>query len=167
MPKLNNQSQNSHDLLDLDLVLRNPSPLCVVKIDIDYFKLVTERFGDQVTLDVLRVVMELLKAALKDADQLSYEGEDKFSVVMPKTSLEGAVLVYERMRKSVERYDWSKLQSGLMLSISLGVTKLEATDTKESLLARAEKHLAASKKQGRNQVNSGDNTPASSLTFWR
>ena len=140
----------------LAVALRYERPLCLVMLDIDYFKRVNDHFGHQLGDEVLKIVSRLLKYTLRNADLLARYGGDEFVIAMPETNLKNAVNVCERMRTVIEVYSWSEIKADLKVSLSLGVTELERSDTQESLLSRADSYLYEAKALGRNQVNFGN-----------
>ncbi len=60
--------------------------------------------------------------------------------------------VCEKIRSSVDRYNWHVVADRLGLTISIGVTGHTSSDTLTSLLQRADERLYSAKRAGRNRV---------------
>jgi len=75
-------------------------------------------------------------------------------VLLPRTSVEEAEQVGEKIRSLVEETEFpgGEGQPGGTLSISVGVATLETNETGADLIARADIALYAAKDQGRNRV---------------
>ena len=78
-------------------------------------------------------------------------------MVLPQTDLAGAAVVAERLRKMVEAYPLHLSESVWPITVSIGVSGLQALPKRESatienLLADADRYLYKSKENGRNRV---------------
>jgi diguanylate cyclase (GGDEF)-like protein len=82
---------------------RYPSPLAIGLIDIDHFKQVNSRYlltgGDE----VLKVLGKILANSLRNVDALGRVGGEEFLVVAPETDMDGALILAERIRSTVEQ----------------------------------------------------------------
>src|SRR5690606_242531 len=72
--------------------------LCVLILDIDHFKQVNDRYGHLTGDDVLARVAAACSAALRQFDLLGRIGGEEFLVVLPRTGMEHALHVAERIR---------------------------------------------------------------------
>jgi diguanylate cyclase (GGDEF)-like protein len=82
---------------------------------------------------------------------IRYGGEE-FLMLLPRTTIEGAVQVAERLRIQVEEHRFSVHENELSISISAGVSQHESSEDIESFLARADAALYDAKKSGRNRI---------------
>lgn len=128
------------------------SRACVAMIDLDYFKRVNDRFGHAVGDEVLRAVGSLLIAHCRDADVLGRLGGEEFALVLPDSTVQGAVAACERIRAAVEGYGWDAVAPGLRLTTSLGLARKEEGLGLKGALARADSALYRAKAGGRNRV---------------
>ncbi len=78
-------------------------PLALVAMDIDDFKPINDRHGHGVGDQTLMSVVESLEACVRPGDLLARWGGDEFVVVLPKSTLESAKNLAERIRQSDER----------------------------------------------------------------
>ncbi|MBC7793610.1 MAG: diguanylate cyclase [Clostridia bacterium] len=134
---------------------RHSLALAVLMLDVDRFKNVNDSNDHIVGSAVLRRVGEILKQGVRGIDVAVRYGGDEFCVVLPQTTLGGAMAVAERLRLSIAKADVGDEDIGkLGVTISIGVASLadcEATTGKE-LLQSADKALYLAKENGRNRV---------------
>lgn len=80
---------------------RTRSPLSVLMLDLDDFKLVNDRFGHQAGDRVLRAIASCLRDTVRANDIVARYGGDEFVVLMPDTGEGDAHLVAERTLAAV------------------------------------------------------------------
>jgi len=118
-------------------------------LDIDRFKSVNDSYGHQAGDRLLKAVGAALLAEARETDVVGRYGGEEFLVLMPETSLEGAVVLAERIRGAIERLRVRGIEQ--VATASFGV----AAHTGGSLLDLidcADSRLYAAKKSGRNRV---------------
>lgn len=136
---------------------RDQVPLALLICDIDDFKSYNDTFGHQAGDRCLRTVADLLRESLqRGSDFCARYGGEEFVVVLPNTTLEGALRVAERIRESVSGLGmWHPASSRGIVTISIGVAE-ERGDGQdpdhESLIRRADEALYRAKERGRNRV---------------
>lgn len=75
----------------------------VIVLDVDHFKLVNDTYGHTYGDHVLVRIASLITSALHNGDDLAVRwGGEEFIVLLPDTTVEGAVIVAERIRSMVE-----------------------------------------------------------------
>ncbi len=136
----------------LKLSRRYGRSLTVVMLDIDHFKGINDRFFHSTGDLVLKIIAQLLQAGLRDADPISRYGGEEFAILLPETALEGAVLACERLRKSIESYDWSSIDADLKVTVSIGLASDMSCETVEALFSLADARLYEAKRSGRNRL---------------
>jgi diguanylate cyclase (GGDEF)-like protein len=127
----------------------------VILVDIDAFKAFNDAYGHQIGDDCLRRVAAMLRASMRfTTDRIARMGGEEFAVVLPRTSLDDARLMAERMRKSVLELRIPHLGSptGDVVSISLGVSASVAPTAPGELIRTADRALYRAKALGRNRV---------------
>ncbi len=132
------------------LSLRHAFPVGALMLDIDFFKNVNDTFGHQAGDEVLTKIAAAIRESIRETDWLGRCGGEEFLVCFPYTEPESAGLVAEKVRLSVEVLAWD--YPGLHVTISGGLAFLEARDTCEALIARADELLYAAKRAGRNRI---------------
>src|SRR5260370_27230228 len=84
---------------------RSTTPLSLLMIDIDAFKIVNDTYGHVVGNKVLTQISNSLKQTVRNTDFVFRCGGDEFGVVLPGTNLEGAMRVAEKILQRVETAD--------------------------------------------------------------
>ena len=148
---------------ELEFARENDDPLSLVLVDIDFFKRFNDRWGHQTGDQVLRLVAEMMKANVKGRDILSRFGGEEFAIILPSTSRNNSILLADRIRDAVGTRLLKKRRTNENMgnvTLSMGIATLQANDTVETLIERADECLYAAKDRGRNCVISdGDGIP--------
>ncbi len=145
---------------------REGTPVSLVLIDIDHFKVYNDNYGHQGGDDCLRKVAQAMAATVKrPSDLVARYGGEEFAVVMPGTDKEGAANIAEVLRSGVDAMNLEHAHSTTAdhVTISLGVSTLIPVDstTSNELVARADEALYRAKEAGRNQYQVADHQAAS------
>jgi diguanylate cyclase len=132
---------------------RYPGPIAIGIIDVDHFKQVNDRYllpgGDKVLTDLARC----LTASARNVDFLGRIGGEEFMVIAPETHMEGAIVLGERIRSTVENTEFHYKDDLIAVRVSIG---FGVADPDTPVDFEAIKHLAASaladaKRPGRNR----------------
>lgn len=132
---------------------REGSTLGVLTLDIDHFKLVNDRLGHAAGDVALDQTARRLENALRPYDMVGRIGGEEFLVVAPDIDEIGIHVLGERLRESIEARPIEHGQHHFGISISVGGTLARATESPESVMARADGALYAAKAAGRNRVD--------------
>jgi len=150
---------------------RNKMPLFLLLADIDHFKEFNESHGHLAGDGVLRGAARILAANLRPHDLLAYLGCDRFVILLPEKSADGAMKIAERLSEAVEvptlRFgdnnaplpasDTQAIDNQAIqiehIALSLGVVEITPADTLDSALAVAEDALQQAKADGQKRVN--------------
>jgi len=137
--------------------------LCLIMADIDHFKRFNDSHGHLIGDKLLRFVAKILKDSVKGQDLVARFGGEEFTILLPDTSLRGALAVAESLRTRVQdqklrRTDNQRPLGGV--TVSLGVACLRAGETADAFVARADAALYQSKRLGRNRVTLETAPPA-------
>ncbi len=144
-------------------------PLCLLMVDLDHFKAINDRYGHLVGDKVLRFLGQLLQQLVKGQDKLCRFGGEEFAILLPDTSLQGAIRVAENIRSHLNGSQLCLVESGKplgTLSASFGVACYREGDSIDDLIQRADMALYQAKRLGRNRVEcesspSAEQTPPS------
>jgi diguanylate cyclase (GGDEF)-like protein len=139
------------DVAFLDL-LTTKAPFVLAMIDVDHFKQVNDRFSHPVGDAVLRTIADLLAAGARHDDLVVRYGGEEFALLMRDSDLTTAVRACDRLRASVQGYDWSTLCPGLEATISIGVAASNEDGSHDAIVALADFRLYRAKQTGRNRV---------------
>ncbi|UYG04472.1 GGDEF domain-containing protein [Halomonas sp. LR3S48] len=136
---------------------RERQPLSLLMIDIDCFKLFNDTYGHQAGDTCLRGVADVLRtAAARPGDMVARYGGEEMVVLMPHTSLEGAVRMAERIHAMLAERDLAFCVSPVAkhVTVSIGVSSmLPVRNANRSVLVQqADEGLYAAKESGRNRT---------------
>lgn len=116
----------------------------VAMLDLDDFKRLNDVWGHIEGDSVLKETAAALASGLRAGDILARFGGEEFVVLLPRTSLEEAVAVAERLRRAVEAQG--------SITLSAGVAVRANGEPATEVLARADRWLLAAKRSGKNCV---------------
>jgi diguanylate cyclase (GGDEF)-like protein len=134
---------------------REPSSILIM--DLDHFKRVNDNYGHLEGDHTLISVTTRINQVLRKDDIVGRFGGEEFVVFLPRTSLEMAQTIAERIRLAIEELVVSPSCPELRVTTSIGVASLQAGGKQEKLLLeqilyQADQALYLAKSQGRNQV---------------
>ncbi len=136
---------------------RSSTPLSIVMADIDYFKQYNDTCGHQAGDFCLQRIANAIKATLRrPADLVARYGGEEFAIVLPDTTMDGAIALAEDIRIHIESLAILCETCGIAgrVTLSLGVSSVlpnsHAFDN--SLLTQADTALYQAKVNGRNRV---------------
>jgi diguanylate cyclase (GGDEF)-like protein len=138
---------------EVELARRNIQPLSVLMVDIDHFKQINDQHGHLVGDQALIAVANALKDSLRNVDMVYRFGGEEFMVLLSNTDPTGAAMVGERVRVAVQNIQHLVEHQALALSVSLGCATLQAGESLESLIERADLAMYESKRCGRNRLS--------------
>ncbi|MEL6385305.1 MAG: GGDEF domain-containing protein [Cyanobacteria bacterium J06626_18] len=129
--------------------------LSLLMLDIDHFKGVNDKHGHLIGDQVLRMCAERLRHHMRFYETPFRYGGEEFIVILQNTSIQEAQKTAERLRCLINDAPFViSSDLDLSLSVSIGVSTLEATDDAKGIdaIARADANLLKAKSAGRNQV---------------
>lgn len=129
--------------------------LAVVMMDMDNFKEVNDTNDHLFGSFVLSEVGKLIRNNIRGIDFAARYGGDEFLIALSETTLEGAGLFAERLRKVIAGHTFEKDGNSIRLTASIGVAVVQpaqhAIDAK-SLVRYADHAMYDAKRTGKNQV---------------
>ena len=138
---------------------RYHTPFCVALVDADHFKFVNDTYGHPAGDAALGRLANMVMAGVRGSDVVARYFGEQFGLLLIEAGLKEAQLVTDRLRARVaaEPFTLPEPTDGspaprVPMTVSVGVTEVQATDTVESLLQRAGKALEEAKGSGRNTV---------------
>lgn len=134
---------------------RNLTPLSLVLIDIDHFKLVNDTYGHLAGDQCLVWLGKHLKLSLKRSTDMAFRyGGEEFCLILPDTDAKGAMALAEALRKNIAKHACSYKDLDIPLTISNGIFTYEQQENvlPEQIFAGADKALYQAKHCGRNQT---------------
>lgn len=132
---------------------RYPGALSIALIDVDHFKAINDRYllpgGDKVLVDLAKCLL----GSVRTVDFVGRIGGEEFMVIAPETNMEGAEVLGERIRTTVESTPFNYMEEMISVRVSVGFAIAEEgieTDF-ETIKHLAAAALSEAKKTGRNK----------------
>ncbi|RKZ04034.1 hypothetical protein DRQ21_03985 [Candidatus Fermentibacteria bacterium] len=125
----------------------------LIMADIDKFKQVNDRYGHACGDEVLVEVSRRLQSAFRKQDITSRWGGEEFLILLPETSLRGAVKVAEKTRALIADTPVLWNDKSLNITLTFGVSEGGAIPVDDAIQF-ADKALYKGKRNGRNRVES-------------
>jgi diguanylate cyclase (GGDEF)-like protein len=135
---------------------RSNGNVCIMMIDIDFFKKYNDTYGHTAGDNCLKIVAQTLsKGVTREGDFIVRYGGEEFIVVLPYTDEHGAHVTASRLLESIIVLDIPHETSDVAdcVTISIGVTtaKVDHDQDIEDYIKYADKALYMSKQNGRNR----------------
>lgn len=138
-------------------MMRRKTPLSLIIFDVDHFKFYNDTYGHQsgdICLQTL--AKKAVKFFKRPGDLLARYGGEEFAAILPNTTIEGAEIIAEKVRRHIHEaeihHDASPVSN--FVTISCGISSVIPNESTSSqiLLEVADKALYDAKEQGRNSV---------------
>lgn len=133
---------------------RHMEHLAVLLIDIDHFKVINDTHGHPVGDQVLAKVAAIMRDNVRrDTDTVARYGGEEFVIILPSTDAGGALLVAEKILKSVRITPFIIGNQTLHVTVSIGISTLALPDSQSAhhILQQADIALYQSKQTGRDR----------------
>ncbi|ANB23868.1 hypothetical protein A6F57_00750 [Alteromonas stellipolaris] len=146
---------------DIQRNIRRKTPLSLLLIDVDHFKIYNDCYGHVAGDNVLIQVAEILKkTCIGSDDVVARYGGEEFAVIMPFTDMSSALKVAERIRNNIEHaaivFKQSMYNSKLTISLGVSTMSFNHPISPTELIQRADAALYLAKSLGRNRVEVWD-----------
>ncbi|MCP5044662.1 MAG: GGDEF domain-containing protein, partial [bacterium] len=137
---------------ELKRVDRTAEPLALILIDIDHFKKWNDELGHAGGDEILRKIAQVMNDLVRETDILARYGGEEFALILPKTEVDGAHSLAEKIRAATAE---SRLVDDLPsthcpLTVSIGVNVY--TGDQQDLFEGADRALYRAKDSGRDCV---------------
>lgn len=136
------------------LAQRSATPLALLMMDLDSFKVLNDTYGHAVGDRALCDVGEVLLAAtLHTRYTVARLGGEEFAMLLPKHTLATAESLAEELRSAIAGIVLHEGNRRVTLTVSIGVAAWQPREaTWTSMLRRADTALYRAKRDGRNRV---------------
>jgi len=138
---------------EMDRADRYSSTLSLLLLDLDHFKSVNDIWGHPVGDDVLRLISKVTENTVRESDIFVRFGGEEFIVLMPQTTMKGALKAAEKIRSAIEKT--SHPVAGPQ-TVSIGVAQRMNNESFRHWYRRTDEALYQAKENGRNRVFASD-----------
>lgn len=149
---------------EAEIAFSSTTPLSLIMLDIDYFKLYNDTYGHVVGDQVLRLTVEAIKSHIKKTDTVGRWGGEEFGVILPNATITQANMVANRIRRTLSELPLFNVEGKTIPkpTISQGIATLpDHTTDVDDLVIIADRALYRAKDKGRDQVAVGIPSKAS------
>ncbi len=138
---------------ELSRAKRDNYPLCVILIDLDFFKKVNDTYGHLAGDEVLKTFARLLHDHARQSDIACRYGGEEFMLMLPKMPVNAAVdranLLREKFAATKIPFGEAQISTTLSIGISIFPDHGQASD---ELTNNADQALYVAKSEGRNRA---------------
>ena len=130
---------------------RTSRPFAIVMVDVDDFKAINDERGHESGDEVLRRLAELLRRHVRSQDVVARWGGDEFLLILPETSREGAMVLAEKLRRSVA----AEAEGGgcdVRFTVTLGISVYDKLGAASESIRGADEALLEGKRAGKNRA---------------
>jgi diguanylate cyclase (GGDEF)-like protein len=149
---LNRRGLSEMAEVEIQRFSRSGQTFSVALADLDNFKKFNDQHGHACGDYVLQKTADLLRDGVRNIDKVCRWGGEEFMLVLPETDADGAVLLVEKLRASLEAARFEYQENYLGITLTCGIAVFRSDETLESCIARADRALYQGKEQGRNRV---------------
>ncbi len=149
---------NRRNFMDLALkemkrTARHGRSMALAILDIDHFKIVNDTYGHDYGDFVLRELAAIVMSEIREIDVLGRIGGEEFALVLANTDNDGAAILFERLRVSIEKHDFQFKGGAVNVTASFGYAVFSegGKETLDGLMKMADRALYAAKHNGRNR----------------
>lgn len=148
LTKLYSRAKFNSDISNL-ISINEANKYSLIIFDIDHFKNVNDTYGHDVGDIILQEFAHITKETLRENDMIYRWGGEEFIILVKDASKHSLETLAEKLRAAIETHYFSHVGN---ITSSFGIALGKSTDTKDTLLKRADLNLYKAKQNGRNCV---------------
>jgi diguanylate cyclase len=126
--------------------------LSLVMMDIDEFSALRDNYGQYAADKVLKSLAVRLAQNVREVDYLCRYGSRSFTILLPRTGVEQALGVTEKLRANIDRCRFSYKNTRVAITLSCGIAGFAGGDQPAEVIKRARDTAAEIARQGGNQA---------------
>lgn len=140
---------------EISKIKRYNFQLCLLMVDIDYFKRFNDTYGHVLGDKLLYNISNIINENVRDEDVASRFGGEEFAILLIQCDITSAWVVAERIRKAIEKFKMKYDNEDIHVTVSVGIAharqgmKLAVED----IIKHADDALYQSKENGRNKTS--------------
>ncbi len=135
--------------LEIDRMNLHQFTSSLILFDVDDFKQVNDNYGHSVGDMVLKEMSKRVSDEVRSSDIMIRWGGEEFLILCPRTDLNDASMLAERLREKIEATPFPEVGR---ITASFGVAPLQESETLKGQIDLVDQGLYFSKREGKNQV---------------
>jgi diguanylate cyclase (GGDEF)-like protein/PAS domain S-box-containing protein len=140
--------------MEIDRLERHEYPLTLLLLDLDNFKIFNDTYGHIEGDQVLFRLGQVIKRCLRKEDSAYRYGGEEFTIILPMTIKEEAVVIAERIREEFKKESFSPVpEQTINLTISIGLAQYQKKEPMKAFVNRADHFMYQSKKNGKDRTS--------------
>ena len=140
---------------ELERARRAQTPLSLIALDIDDFKTINEKYGENIGNDVLSVISQAIREKSRPYDGVGRYEDDLFLIILPNVIGQDAEKIAERIIKDILNTNITLLDGReIKVGVSAGIVstmRISVSTEIEGLIQNAVEAVAHAKREGGNQ----------------
>jgi len=128
------------------------SPLCLALLDIDNFKSINDRLGHTAGDAALVHLAQVTREVMRPQDLLARYGGEEFVIVLPDTTQAQGVEAMKRLQRELTTHFFLHNNEKILITFSAGVAELDAQESGNDAIRRADQAMYLAKRAGKNRV---------------
>ena len=148
----NRKAYNERIAEKFHLYDRYQTNFAIATYDIDDFKNINDTYGHDIGDKVLIEISKEIKSIIRKTDLLFRVGGEEFIIIFPKTPVDEAFIIVEKMRMDISNMNIIENEK---ITISIGITEVKEDDDAHSIYERVDKLMYKSKNNNKNQTTKG------------
>ncbi len=139
---------------ELEACIADKIPLCLMMLDIDYFKKYNDDNGHLAGDVCLKAVAEAIRISVRPSDMLGRFGGEEFVILLPDTDIKASEGIAIRIKDEVEKTEIKDSRSTDLpsVTISIGVAEAKPDAFYDDIFKAADAALYKAKESGRNCI---------------
>lgn len=141
---------------ELERARRASSPLCVIALNVDNFKVLNETYGTETGDRVLKFIAQIVREKSRPYDCIGRWSGDEFILALPSVIGGDAEKIADRIIKGVRSAQITSKNTNLNIGVSAGIAstqRISAATEVDPLIEQARQAVRRAKENGGNQVN--------------
>ena len=133
---------------------RDPTPYCLLYIDLDHFKVVNDTCGHAAGDELLRQITGLLRAAIRTRDGVARLGGDEFAILLEDCPPAPSERIAQDLLQAIQAFSFTSADKVFKIGASIGlVTFFDGELGSLELMRAADDACYVAKKKGRNRIH--------------
>ncbi|MGF1762853.1 GGDEF domain-containing protein [Aliivibrio kagoshimensis] len=140
---------------DIEALCQAKQPMCLILLDIDYFKSFNDEYGHLFGDMVIKALARRLQLSCQNGITAYRYGGEEFALIVPNKSLRMARQFADSLRRAIEKMSIKDRRSSKQIesvTASFGVAEWVKGQTYNMLIEKADQQLYDAKRLGRNRV---------------